>query len=179
LEPLHAPVFRRGSVYTVGGVPGWPETVPEGVRKELAKLEGGAGGGEDDADSALLDALAEELGLAEGEEVVKEEPAPNAEDDKEEPAPNAEYVREEPASAEGDVWEAAAARATEEAATRLQNVGYARGEDVEMESAEHAEPERAAGPHVSSSRPSRCTRNSLTLSVSLNLSQSLSISRHI
>jgi hypothetical protein len=244
LVPIHAPVFRRGSVYTVGGVPGWPETVPDGVRKELAKLVGKSGGDEDDADSALLDALAEELGLVEGEGVDKEEQATaddvreapptaddvreelantevdteesasedteesaseddteesaseddteesaseddteesaSAEDDAEGPAiaeddteesASAENVGEEPASTE-DVWAAAAARATEEAATRLQHVGYARDEDVEMDSAEHAEPERAAGSHVSSTRPSRCASNSLTLSISLSISLS-------
>ena len=116
LAPLHAPVFRSGDAYTYGGVEGWPATAPDSVR-ELTQLPC-----DDDVD--MLNALAADLG----------------DDD----AAGSSEVKVEPGASEA-VWEAAAASATEDAARRLQNTGPAQDDDVEMEPAEPAASERAAG----------------------------------
>jgi hypothetical protein len=127
LVPLHAPVFRNGDAYTYGGVEGWPETAPDSVR-ELAQLPR-------DGDVDMLNALAADLGDddAAGSSEVKVEPG----------EPRA-VVKDEPGASEA-VWEAAAASATEDAARRLQNTGPAQDDDVEMEPAELAASDRAAG----------------------------------
>jgi hypothetical protein len=36
MKPLHAPIVKRGRVYSFGGVEGWPEEVPQSVREEVA-----------------------------------------------------------------------------------------------------------------------------------------------
>jgi hypothetical protein len=36
MKPLHAPLVKRGRVYSFGGVEGWPEEVPQSVREDVA-----------------------------------------------------------------------------------------------------------------------------------------------
>jgi hypothetical protein len=120
LAPLHAPVFRRGDAYSYGGVEGWPATAPDSVR-ELTQPPR-------DDDVEMLNELAEDLGVDDaGSSEVKVEGANAVEDER----------------ASEAVWAAAAASATEDAARLLQNSGPA--QDVEMEPAEPAASERAAG----------------------------------
>jgi hypothetical protein len=55
MQPLHAPIVKRGRVYSFGGVEGWPEEVPQSVREEVesASAEGVPVEGVPDADKAM------------------------------------------------------------------------------------------------------------------------------
>jgi hypothetical protein len=106
LVPLHAPVFKRGSVYTFGGVPSWPETVPESERDALAGAAGSAADG-DRSDTEYFDCRA-------AKERYERHLAQRSTGDGEPPG-DADVAMD---SSE-DVWAVAAASATAAAAAQL------------------------------------------------------------
>jgi hypothetical protein len=142
IVPLHAPIHRRGTVYSFGGVPGWPEHLPESERGGHEWSDVARAPEEDGQAREAPDADVEMTGAADGGSDTAaaeggEEPAVSAAEVGEGQSAGAAEVGEGQAtsdsdsnssesssssSSEGDeaeTWDETAARATTEAAQRM------------------------------------------------------------